>query len=345
MTIRGGLVQINVSVLASGSSGNSIYINDGKNSFLVDAGLSGKKIVNRLKKIDVHPDEIDGIFITHEHKDHIKGVGILSRRLDVPIYANDETWASCNEELGKLKEKNIKVFDKEFSFGDFDIRTIRISHDASAPVAYVVHRNNKKIVLATGFYGKPNMMNVPGEELPKVLHYYDDPHRYAWQNVLVVGGGNSAADAALETYRCNANVSVLVKHDTLKPSIKYWVKPDIDNRIKEGSITGYFNSEVLEIREKEVDIQTPDGKKTIPNDFVLAMTGYRPHFDLMKSMGIELTTDEKKMPVYDEKTLETNRKGLYVAGVVCGGMDTSSLFIENSRIHAEQIAGHIEKSI
>jgi thioredoxin reductase (NADPH) len=202
----------------------------------------------------------------------------------------------------------------------------------------------EKVVLATGFYGKPNMMNVPGEELPKVLHYYDDPHRYAWQNVLVVGGGNSAADAALETYRCHANVSILVKHDTLKPSIKYWVKPDIDNRIKEGSITGYFNSEVLEIREKEVVIQTPDGKKTIKNDFVLAMTGYRPHFDLMQKMGINLTEDEKKMPVYNKETLETNRKGLYVAGVVCGGMDTSSLFIENSRIHAEHIADHIEKS-
>ncbi len=232
---------------------------------------------------------------------------------------------------------NVNLFEEVKSVsgkdGSFEVVTTKDTYTA------------KKIVLATGFYGKPNMMNVPGEELPKVLHYYDDPHRYAWQNVLVVGGGNSAADAALETYRCNANVSVLVKHDTLKPSIKYWVKPDIDNRIKEGSITGYFNSEVLEIREKEVDIQTPDGKKTIPNDFVLAMTGYRPHFDLMKSMGIELTTDEKKMPVYDEKTLETNRKGLYVAGVVCGGMDTSSLFIENSRIHAEQIAGHIEKSI
>ncbi|HMB97035.1 MAG TPA: YpdA family putative bacillithiol disulfide reductase [Balneolaceae bacterium] len=232
---------------------------------------------------------------------------------------------------------NVNLFEEVKSVsgkdGSFEVVTTKDTYTA------------KKIVLATGFYGKPNMMSVPGEELPKVLHYYDDPHRYAWQNVLVVGGGNSAADAALETYRCNANVSVLVKHDTLKPSIKYWVKPDIDNRIKEGSITGYFNSEVLEIREKEVDIQTPDGKKTIPNDFVLAMTGYRPHFDLMQSMGIELTTDEKKMPVYDEKTLETNREGLYVAGVVCGGMDTSSLFIENSRIHAEQIAGHIEKSI
>jgi thioredoxin reductase (NADPH) len=234
-------------------------------------------------------------------------------------------------------ELNVNLFEEVKSVngkdGSFEVVTTKDTYAA------------KKVVLATGFYGKPNMMDVPGEELSKVLHYYDDPHRYAWQNVLVVGGGNSAADAALETYRCNANVSVLVKHDTLKPTIKYWVKPDIDNRIKEGSITGYFNSEVLEIREKEVDIQTPDGKKTIPNDFVLAMTGYRPHFDLMKSMGIELTTDEKKMPVYDEKTLETNREGLYVAGVVCGGMDTSSLFIENSRIHAEQIAGHIEKSI
>jgi len=232
---------------------------------------------------------------------------------------------------------NVNLFEEVKSVnggdGNFEVVTTKDTYSA------------QKVVLATGFYGKPNMMNVPGEELPKVLHYYDDPHRYAWQNVLVIGGGNSAADAALETYRCNANVSILVKHDTLKPSIKYWVKPDIDNRIEEGSITGYFNSEVLEIRGKEVDIRTPDGKKTIPNDFVLAMTGYRPHFDLMKSMGIELTTDEKKMPVYDEKTLETNRQGMYVAGVVCGGMDTSSLFIENSRIHAEHIADHIKKSI
>jgi thioredoxin reductase (NADPH) len=200
----------------------------------------------------------------------------------------------------------------------------------------------KKVVLATGFYGQENLMNIPGEDLPKVTHYYDEPHRYAWQNVLVVGAGNSAADAALETYRCNANVSMLVRESTLKPSIKYWVKPDIENRIREGSITAYFESELLEIREMEVDIQTPEGKITIPNDFVLAMTGYHPHFGLMKKMGIELTNDDKRMPVYDEKSLETNRKGLYVAGVVCGGMDTSSLFIENTRIHAEHISGHIE---
>lgn len=200
-----------------------------------------------------------------------------------------------------------------------------------------------KIILASGFYGQENRMGVPGEELEKVLHYYDEPHRYAWQNVLVVGGGNSGADAALETYRTGANVSILVRHPSLKETIKYWVKPDIDNRIKEGSITGYFDSEVIEIRKKEVDIKTPNGLKTIPNDFVLAMTGYRPHYGLMKALKIELTDDDVKMPIYDEDSLETNRKGVYVAGVVCGGMDTSKLFIENTRVHANQIAADIDK--
>jgi thioredoxin reductase (NADPH) len=232
---------------------------------------------------------------------------------------------------------NIKLYEEVTAVngknGSFQVTTTKGSYES------------EKVVLATGFYGQENPMNVPGEDLPKVLHYYDEPHRYAWQNVLVVGGGNSAADAALETWRCNANVSVLVKYDTLKPSIKYWVKPDIDNRIKEGSITGYFNSEVLEIRESEVDINTPEGVKTIPNDFVLAMTGYRPHFDLMKKLGIDLTEDKTMMPVYNEKSLETNRKGMYVAGVVCGGMDTSRLFIENTRIHAEHIAEDIQKKI
>lgn len=226
-----------------------------------------------------------------------------------------------------------KVEDVKGKDGNFTVETDKNSYKAD------------KVVLATGFYGQENLMNVPGENLPKVLHYYDDPHRYAWQNVLVVGGGNSAADAALETYRCGANVSVLVKYPALKSTIKYWIKPDIEKRIEEGEITGYFNSEVLEIREKEVDIQTPEGKKTIPNDFVLAMTGYRPHFGFMKKLGIDLTNDDVKMPVYDEETLETNRRGLYVAGVVCGGMDTSRLFIENTRIHATHISADIKSKM
>lgn len=234
-------------------------------------------------------------------------------------------------------ELNIRLYEEvtavNGSDGEFEIITDKGMYQA------------EKVILATGFYGQENRMNVPGEDLPKVLHYYDEPHRYAWQNVLVVGGGNSAVDAALETYRCGANVSILVKYSELKPSVKYWVKPDIENRIREGSITGYFNSKVLEIRKNEVDIETPEGRKTIKNDFVLAMTGYHPHFGLMKKLGIELTRDEKMMPVFNDDTLETNRKGLYVAGVVCGGMDTSRLFIENTRVHAEHIAGDIEKKL
>lgn len=202
-----------------------------------------------------------------------------------------------------------------------------------------------KIVVATGFYGQENKLNIPGEDLSKVLHYYDEPHRYAWQDVLIVGAGNSAVDAALETYRANANVTLVVRKEKLKDSIKYWVKPDIENRIKEGSIKGYFNSKLLEIREHEVDIETPEGQKTLPNDFVLAMTGYRPHYGLMEKLKIDLTDDKIKMPIYKEESLETNRQGMYVAGVVCGGMDTSRLFIENTRIHADHIAKDISEKI
>lgn len=232
-------------------------------------------------------------------------------------------------------ELNIHLYEKVLSIdgsdNNFTLKTDKKSYSAS------------KVVLATGFYGKAKMMDVPGESLPKVRHYYDDPHPYAWQNVLVVGGGNSAVDAALETWRRNATVSILLRGDDLKYTVKYWVKPDIENRIKEGSIKAFYNSRVVEIREKEVDIRTPDETITLKNDFVLAMTGYEPQYGLMNQLGIELTDDKFRMPVYDEKTLETNRKGVYVAGVVCGGMDTSSLFIENSRVHAEHIASHIEK--
>lgn len=202
-----------------------------------------------------------------------------------------------------------------------------------------------KVVVATGFYDIPKTMNIPGEELDKVRHYYDEAHAYAWQDVLVIGGGNSAVDAALETYRSHANVTLAVRDEHLKESVKYWVKPDIENRIKNDEITGYFSTEVKEIKPSEVILETPEGTKTIPNDFVLAMTGYKPNFQLMKKFGIELSDDDDKMPVYSDESLETNRKGIYVAGVVCGGMDTSKLFIENTRIHAEHIADDILRKL
>lgn len=223
-----------------------------------------------------------------------------------------------------------EVIDVEGSDGDFLVKTTKGRYPSG------------KVVLATGFYGLPRLMEIPGEELSKVSHYYKEAHPYSWQNVLVIGAGNSAVDVALETWRCNANVTLAVRGDALKDSVKYWVKPDIENRIKNDEIKGYFNTEVVEIREHDVDLLTPDGPVTIENDFVLAMTGYLPHFDLMERLGIEVSRDEEKVPLFNDDTLETNRSGLYVAGVVCGGMDTSRLFIENSRIHAEQIAEDIQ---
>lgn len=202
-----------------------------------------------------------------------------------------------------------------------------------------------KIVIATGFYGTPNKMGIPGENLSKVQHYYKEAHPYVGQKVLVVGAGNSGVDVALECFRSGAEVSMAIRYSQVKPTVKYWVKPDIENRIEKKEITAYFNSEVIEIRDDEVDLNTPNGPITIQNDFVFAMTGYRPNYALLDRLGIEYSADEACIPVYDEQHLETNRKGIYVAGVVCAGKKTSSLFIENSRVHAEQIATHIMLSM
>ncbi len=201
------------------------------------------------------------------------------------------------------------------------------------------------VILATGFYDIPKLMNIPGEDLPKVKHYYSEPYPYAAQKVVVIGGSNSAVDAALETYRKGAEVTMIVRHQTISDSVKYWVRPDIDNRIAEGSIAAHFGAELLEIKESSVVFRTADGKtQEIENDFVLAMTGYLPNFDLLSRCGIELQGDCLN-PVYDEKTMETNVPGLYLAGVVCGGMDTHLWFIENSRIHANLIMADIISKI
>ena len=188
-------------------------------------------------------------------------------------------------------------------------------------------------------------MGIPGENLSKVQHYYKEAHPYVGQKVLVVGAGNSGVDVALECFRSGAEVSMAIRYSQVKPTVKYWVKPDIENRIEKREITAYFNSEVIEIRDNEVDLNTPDGPITIQNDFVFAMTGYRPNYALLDRLGIEYSADEACIPVYDEQHLETNRKGIYVAGVVCAGKKTSTLFIENSRVHAEQIATHIMLSM
>ena len=199
----------------------------------------------------------------------------------------------------------------------------------------------RNIIVATGFYDIPYLLNVKGEELEKVKHYYKDPHFYAFQKVLVVGAANSAVDAALETWRKGASVTMVIKSAQISERVKYWVKPDIENRIAEGSIKAYFNSTVHEIRENEVDLSTPAGIVTIENDWVLAMTGYQPNLDFLRKLGIRLSDDAVCKPTYNDETYETNKKGIYLAGVICGGMNTHRLFIENSREHAVRIVRNI----
>lgn len=199
----------------------------------------------------------------------------------------------------------------------------------------------RTLILSLGFYDLPYHLNVPGEELSKVRHYYDEPHPYFAQKIVVVGAANSAVDVALETWRKGAEVTMVIRESEIRESVKYWVKPDIENRIKEGSIKAYFNSTISKINKENVEIQTPEGNLVLPNDFVLAMTGYQPPFDFMKSMGIQFQNDPDHTPVYDEKTMETNVADLYLAGVVCGGLRTNKWFIENSRVHAEMIIQHV----
>ena len=204
--------------------------------------------------------------------------------------------------------------------------------------------NAGAVIVCTGFYDIPYLLNVKGEELKKVKHYYDDPHFYAFQKVLVVGAANSAVDVALETWRKGAAVTMVIKGDKISDRVKYWVKPDVENRIKEGAIQAYFNSTIAEIRENEVDINTPKGKVTIENDWVLAMTGYQPNLAFLRKLGIELSEDAICKPTYSDETYETNIKGIYLAGVICGGMNTHRLFIENSREHAEKIIADIKRN-
>ncbi|GGK17719.1 pyridine nucleotide-disulfide oxidoreductase [Yeosuana aromativorans] len=199
----------------------------------------------------------------------------------------------------------------------------------------------KNVIISTGFYDIPNLLNVPGEELPKVSHYYKEAHPYSMQNVIVVGASNSSVDAALEIWRKGGRVTMVVRGNTIGERVKYWVRPDIMNRIEEGSIKAYFNSEITEITQTSVIIKTTEGMKTLQNDYVVALTGYQPDFNFLKNIGIELSNDDKMIPNYNPDTMETNVEGLYLAGVICGGMETHKWFIENSRIHAKIIIEHI----
>ena len=238
--------------------------------------------------------------------------------------------------IARQKKVNINLYEEVLKIenGDcFRIETNKNKYQA------------KNVIIATGFYDIPNRMNVAGENLPKVKHYYTEPYPYAQQKIVVIGASNSAVDAALETYRKGAAVTMIIRHSEISKSVKYWVKPEVENRIAEKSIEAHFNAEVLEITEKTVIFKDENDKiHEIENNFVLAMTGYLPNFKFLENSGINLKGECQK-PYYDEETMETNIQNLYLAGVVCGGMDTHLWFIENSRIHAEMIMGNIVSKI
>lgn len=229
---------------------------------------------------------------------------------------------------------NISLFDEvrrvERLTEGFSVHTAKSDYQA------------KYVIIATGFYDIPNLLNIPGESLDKVHHYYRDPHIYFGQKIVVVGAANSAVDVAMETWRKGADVTMVIRDQQIRESVKYWIRPDIENRINEGSIKAYFNANLVGIRENEVEIETAEGKQhVIPNDYVLAMTGYLPDFSFLHSMGIEIGGDEFRTPIHDPATMKTNVEGLYLAGVICGGLKTNKWFIENSREHADLIMADI----
>ncbi len=240
--------------------------------------------------------------------------------------------------ISDFKNLNINLFEEVIEVKNIE-NTFQV---VTSKASYIA----KKIIIATGFYDIPNLINVPGEQLPKVSHYYNkDPHFYAHQKVIVIGASNSAVDAALEIYRKGGDVTMVIREGEIGKRVKYWVRPDIINRIKEGNIKAYYHAEVKEIKENEVLMNTKEGVITIENDYVLALTGYMPNFDFLQKIGIQISDDEKKRPYYNSDTMETNVKGIYLAGVVCGGMETHKWFIENSRIHAPVIIQDIKHKL
>ena len=211
---------------------------------------------------------------------------------------------------------------------------------------FIVHTDKNsysahQVILATGFFDIPKALNIKGEGLPKVSHYFDDGFYYVNQKLVVVGASNSAIDAALECHRKGADVTLVVRGAEVGQRVKYWVRPDIINRIEEGSIKAFYHSELLEITPSEVVVQTPDETVRLENDFVLAMTGYQPNFQFLNELGVSLSEDEHKAPSYDENSMQSNIPGVYLAGVIVGGMKTHKWFIENSIVHADLIAQHI----
>jgi thioredoxin reductase (NADPH) len=207
------------------------------------------------------------------------------------------------------------------------------------------HLRARKLVVATGYYDLPNYLGIPGEDLPKVKHYYHEPHPFYGLDVLIIGGKNSAAIAALDMWRHGARVTLVHRGPEMHRHVKYWILPDINNRIKNTEIAAHFNSTVINISEDDVTIATPEGSKTIPNQFVFALTGYHPDFSFIERLGVKLDENNDRCPICDPATLESNVPGIYVAGVIVAGERTNEIFIENGRFHGKLIAEDLKSRL
>ena len=272
-------------------------------------------------------------FFSSSDKLSLKSTPFISKE---PKPFRDEALAYYRT-IAQSEQLHIKLFERvtdiSKSDGAFAIQTSKGAYRSST------------VIIATGFFDIPNTLNIPGENLEKVTHYFNDPHYYANQKVVVVGANNSAVDAALSCYRAGAEVTMIVRGKEIGERVKYWVRPEIINRIEDGSITAYFESSLTQIEPNAVTLSTPSGAQSIPNDFVLLMTGYQPDYAFLSRIGIEIDNDANKTPIVNEETLESAVEGLYLAGVVLGGMKTNLWFIENSREHAERICAHIKNKL
>jgi thioredoxin reductase (NADPH) len=254
------------------------------------------------------------------------------------------------------RQEALEYYRKVAEYYRLDVRQYHtVLRTEGADGAFLVHCTDmlsrpseflaRKLVVATGYYDLPNRLGVPGEDLSKVTHYYREPHPFYSSDVVVVGAKNSAAIAALELWRHGARVTMVHRGAGISPGVKYWIKPDIENRIKNGEIAAYFNTSIREIAPDTILLETPQGELRMKNDFVLAMTGYHPDFSFLRALGVELSEQASSKPVVDTGTLESNVAGIYLAGVIVAGMNTSEIFIENGRYHGRQIAADLRRKL
>ena len=263
----------------------------------------------------------------------------------------DMPFPSANQK--PTRQEALEYYRKVTEHYQLDIRQYeRVEEISGSNYAFRVKTKNlhgkvfdysaKKLILATGYYDLPNMMDIPGEDLPKVFHYYREPHPFFDLDVIVIGAKNSAAIAALELWRHGARVTMVARGPGIHNHVKYWIKPDIENRIKAGEVKAYFNTSVCEITPEDVLLRTTEGDKRLRNDYVFALTGYHPDFAFLEAIGVEFSGKDHR-PSCDPQTLESNVQGVYLAGVIVAGMRTNEIFIENGRFHGKQIADHLKQ--